>query len=192
MKKATLLLIFLTLLATGVPVWADGGFYWHEEVPPHIPYQRAILWYDGQQETLLLQSKYDSANAATPDSLGWVVPVPSVPELASLDPDLAESLFRDLDQKTKTRSRVTRISRVLLLATAFLLPVVLILTLLACLLSFYVPRMSFVRSHHRSLITGAFLLLVPAVLAWFGLYLNPTSQWNPFPATVEVIMSEQV
>jgi hypothetical protein len=193
MKKALLLLVLFTLLAIDVPVLADGYFPWPEAVPVKIPYQRAILWYDGRQETLLLQSKYDAAHAVVPDSLGWVIPVPSVPELASLDPDLAESLFSDLGQKTRTRSRVIRVSRVLLLATAFLLPVISIVTLLACLLSFYVPRMSFVRSHHRRLITGAFLLLVPAVLAWFGLYLAPaTSLLNPFPATVEVIMSEQV
>ena len=192
MKQAHLLLVLLTLLVIGVPVLADGGFYWSEEVPPQIPYQRAILWYDGQQETLLLQSKYDAAHAVAPDSMGWVVPVPSVPDLASLDPDLAESLFGDLGQKTRTRNRVIRVSRVLLLATAFLLPVVSILMLAACLLSFYVLRMSFVRSQHRRLVIGAFLLLVPAVLAWFGLYLYPTSLLNPIPATVEVIMSEQV
>ena len=159
MKKATLLLIFLTLLATGVPVWADGGFYWHEEVPPHIPYQRAILWYDGQQETLLLQSKYDLPNGATPDSLGWLVPVPSVPELASLESGQADSLFASIEAVASPK--ITRVSDILLISFFLIVPPGAILILVTCFLSLFVPSLHYVWQHRSALAIGAFLILLP-------------------------------
>jgi hypothetical protein len=192
MKKATIFLVLLVLLAAGVPVLADGMFYGSEEVVPQIPYQRALLLFDGEQETLVLQSKYELADSATADSLGWVVPVPSVPELASMDADLAASLFADLHASTSPRPRVIRISYVVLLAITFVPPIASILTLLACWLSFYVPTMRFVQRHRKGLIIGAFLALLPSACGCLGLYMFPLSAWNPFPPSVEVVESEQV
>jgi hypothetical protein len=192
MKNATLFLALLLLLVGGAPVLADGMFYWTEEIPPEVPYQRALLVFDGKQETLILQSKYDAGESATPDAFGWVVPVPSVPELASMDADLAGSLFADLGARTWLRPRVIRISHLLLLAIAFVLPVGSILTLLACWLSFYVPAMRFVQRHRRRLIIGAFFALVPSACAYVGFYIDPRSPLNPWPPTVEVIGAEQV
>lgn len=80
MKKTTLFLMLLVVLTVSAPVLADGKFYWSESIPAEIPYQRALLWFDGHQETLMVQSKYRVAMSAG-DGFGWVVPAPSVPEL---------------------------------------------------------------------------------------------------------------
>jgi hypothetical protein len=192
MKKTTLFLVLLVLLAGGVPALADGKFYGSEEIVPEIPYQRALLLFDGEQETLVLQSKYDTADSATADSLGWVVPVPSVPELASMDADLAASLFAELYARTRLQPGVNRSSYLLLLAITFVPPIASILTLLACWLSLFVPRMRFVQRHRKGLIIGAFLALLPSACGCLGLWMFPFSAWNAFPPPVEVIEAEQV
>ena len=53
------LLLPLALLLPAAPVLADGKFYVREEVPPGVPYQRAIIAFDGEKELLVLQSKYE-------------------------------------------------------------------------------------------------------------------------------------
>lgn len=75
------LLIFVMLLAQGV--LADGKMYM-EKVLPDIPYQRAIIMFDGGEQTMVLQSKY-SEPTSTASDMGWVIPLPSVPELASCE-----------------------------------------------------------------------------------------------------------
>lgn len=192
MKKATLFFVLIVVLMTSVPVLADGMFYWPEDIPLEISYQQALLLFDGKQETLILQSEYNSPNSVMADSLGWVVPVPSVPELASVDADVAASLFAGLNASTHPRPRVIRISYVLLLAIAFILPVGSILTLLACWLSFFIPAMHFVQRHRRGLIVGAFLVLVPSACAYVGVYIYPRSQWNALSPAVDVVKAEQV
>jgi hypothetical protein len=73
-------------------VQGDGKFF-VEKVPPNIPYQRAfLLFYEGS-ETLVLQSKYEFLQFDDIDTLGWIVPVPSVPEIASADADVAWECF---------------------------------------------------------------------------------------------------
>jgi len=59
------------------------------------------------------------ASDTTSATLGWVVPLPSVPEFIELTPNHAEHLFYKLD--AMTRPSVTHISEWLLLALAFLL-----------------------------------------------------------------------
>ncbi|MGD8625345.1 MAG: DUF2330 domain-containing protein [Anaerolineae bacterium] len=192
MKKTGLLIFLILVLTTGVPVLADGMFYWSEEIPPEIPYQRAILLFDGERETLILQSKYQVMNATIDDSFGWVVPVPSVPELASIDPQLADSLFSELSDRARLQPRVIRISHILFLSIAFILPIGSILLLLACWLSFYVPALHLVQRHRRWLIISAFLALVPAACAYLAVFLNPRVAWNPLPPSVDTIKAEQV
>jgi hypothetical protein len=95
---------------------ADGKMYGREKVPPGIPYQRALILYADGIETLILQSKYD-ISAPEEDSLGWVVPVPAEPEIASIHPLVADSIFSRLSWQTAPR--VTRI-RTLVSAVIFL------------------------------------------------------------------------
>jgi len=81
---------------------ADGKFY-GEKIPPDIPYQRGfILFHEGSQ-TLVLQSKYESSQGTDANSLGWVVPVPSIPEIASADADAAFWFFYHVSRSTQPK-----------------------------------------------------------------------------------------
>lgn len=80
---------------------ADGKFFYAERVPVGIPYQRAfILFHEGSQ-TLVLQSKYELSQSAAVDSLGWVVPVPSVPEIDSVDAVVARKFFSHASRRAQ-------------------------------------------------------------------------------------------
>ena len=79
----------------------DGKFFVPEKVPPGVPYQRALLIFHDDSETLILQSKYDLRQSVAVDSLGWVVPVPAVPEIASAWPDMARHCFRKAALRTQ-------------------------------------------------------------------------------------------
>ena len=82
---------------------ADGKFFYifPDEIPPAVPYQRAMLCFDGKAELLLLQSKYELKSAASTNAIGWVVPVPAVPELGTMKADAANALFREFSRKSR-------------------------------------------------------------------------------------------
>jgi hypothetical protein len=88
------LLLAAVVEILGGTAWGDGKFYVREKVPADVPYQRAILLFHEGSETLVLQSKYDLGGSGAAAALGWVVPVPAVPEMASVDPAPAEQCFR--------------------------------------------------------------------------------------------------
>lgn len=97
MKIKLLINIILLLLAIYPSVSnADGKFYYSEKVPTDIPYQRAILFFNDNVETLIVQSKHQGAV----EEFGWVIPVRSLPEVASI-PNGSQSIFRYLERKTK-------------------------------------------------------------------------------------------
>ena len=127
----------LILASTAAQSMADGMMFWREEIPPKIPYQRALILFDKGTETLILQSRYEIPKGNGNSTLGWVVPVPAVPEVASMPADMAGDLFWYLSQYSQPR--VTRIApkvfAVLFVAVAGLS----LLTLLVCLLSFVLP-----------------------------------------------------
>jgi hypothetical protein len=156
-KTMVFILLFLSLLAAG-PVLTDGKFYWSESIPPGIPYQRALLWFDGERETLLLQSKYDTPTAPG-ERFGWVVPVPAVPDLASMDPTFANHWFDWVDHTSTPK--VTRVSQILLVTLLVGVHGAAVLTLLACLLSVFVARPWWVRRHRATLVVGSVLVLLP-------------------------------
>ncbi|MFP4029023.1 MAG: DUF2330 domain-containing protein [Candidatus Brocadiia bacterium] len=98
MRAVRVLASAVVILCFVSPVlWADGKFYYvREEVPPSIPYQRALILKEPGEETLLLQSRYEFSGDRKPQTMGWVVPVPSVPELASMPAHRATEVFRSL------------------------------------------------------------------------------------------------
>jgi hypothetical protein len=108
------------VLATGL--LADGKMFGREEVPPGIPYQRALILFSKGVETLILQSKYETPGSEGEPEICWVVPLPAPPQVASAPPLYAESLFDALDDSspprvTVVRYRLMRFARFLLLAS---------------------------------------------------------------------------
>ena len=79
-------------MVTGSVARGDGKFF-REKVPVGVPYQRAILMFKDGKETLVLQSQYKTVGAEDGNSIAWVVPVPAVPELASMDAKEAKFMF---------------------------------------------------------------------------------------------------
>ena len=127
----------LILAATAAQSMADGVIFWREEIPPKIPYQRALILFDKGTETLILQSKYEMPNGNKNSTLGWVVPVPAVPEVASMPADTAWALFSFLSEYSEPK--VTRIAPTVFAVLIVTVAGLSLLTLLACLLSFVLP-----------------------------------------------------
>jgi hypothetical protein len=47
----------LILAPTAAQSMADGQMFWREEIPPKIPYQRALILFDKGTESLILQKQ---------------------------------------------------------------------------------------------------------------------------------------
>jgi len=92
-------LIALAIMSPVPLAHADGKFY-SDRIPPELPYQRAIVTFDGARETLLVESKLEAKEG---ERFGWVVPVPSVPDLASPDPRTVDRRYSWLEENTQPR-----------------------------------------------------------------------------------------
>lgn len=95
-----LILVVALLLGIGECL-ADGKFFSPGPIPLNVPFQRAAIFFDGEREILVVQSKYDASSAEALTALGWVVPVPAVPEVGTLNSDAAGFLFDLLDWATR-------------------------------------------------------------------------------------------
>ena len=118
MKKK--FLIFLVLLLANC-VFADGKMYTKlEKVNPDIPYQRALILHKDNIETLFLQSKYSLPDTIDekPEEVGWIVPLPEAPDIATMDADEAKYLFRYTLSRI-THPTVTKIRTLLWLGFIF-------------------------------------------------------------------------
>src|SRR4030043_1442775 len=100
MAKRKLCILMFILWVIPKIAFGDGKFF-HERIPVGIPYQRAVLLLEDGTETLILQSKYKTTEIDDANSIGWVVPVPAVPELASMDADYAKMLFFSLSRRSQ-------------------------------------------------------------------------------------------
>ena len=77
---------------------ADGKFFAPRDLPtPGEPFQRALIVHEDATEFLLVQP---SAVGDVKD-FAWVLPVPSVPALGTVDTDFANGLFRRLEWRSK-------------------------------------------------------------------------------------------
>ena len=79
--------------------FADGGFVAPPESFMYEPGQQAYIHYDGETETEELSILPSFRGDAS--SFAWIVPVPSLPEVALAD----VQLFRDLDNLTRAEYR---------------------------------------------------------------------------------------
>ena len=92
---------------------ANGKFYVPDTEVPGTPFQRALILYYDATQTLLLQSQYQVQQREADMSLGWVVPVPEEPALASMPAHSATDIFLHL--AWRTRPRVTYIREIVFL-----------------------------------------------------------------------------
>ncbi|MGV8169396.1 MAG: DUF2330 domain-containing protein [Candidatus Nanoarchaeia archaeon] len=89
--KRLVLLFFLMILLSSSLVLSDGGFfrprpYFDKDL--REPSQKAMILFDGQEETLILQVNYEGDMT----DFAWVVPVPAYPEINKTSPYLFEEL----------------------------------------------------------------------------------------------------
>jgi len=85
-----LVCIFSVLGAASV--FADGKFFvgiTETEPPPGMPYQRALIIWDGCNETLILQPRWQGRR----EQFFWVVPLPSEPQIWAPDSEEEISIF---------------------------------------------------------------------------------------------------
>ena len=99
--------ILVLLLVCCLPTLAGDGkmFVTRGMPPPTIPAQRALIVHDAGVQTLVLQSGYNISPGEMVDSasLGWVVPVPGVPEVAALAGYWGQRLFRYLSKRASPK-----------------------------------------------------------------------------------------
>jgi hypothetical protein len=137
-------------LTTSFHVLADGKMYWSETVPPKIPYQRALILFKTGTETLVLQSRYEIPKTAEKASMGWIVPVPVVPQIASMRASDAQQMFWTLSMQSS--SRVTHILPIILIIACLGFAGLSIGILLICILSYLVPFPISFRKHRGRLV----------------------------------------
>ena len=172
--------------------FADGHFYNTEPIPSKIPYQRAFLIFHESAETLILQSKYEFLGDTSNGRIGWVVPVPSTPEILSLDPDKANGFFWMVS--LNTQPHIIRISEILFLIFLLLSVVFSVIYLIYfVILMLLFPFLGSTPEKWKSLMKSGltYLPLFFAALLYLFIAL-PCLNRAKSQADVEVMKSEQV
>lgn len=151
-------ILVISLLSAG-PLLADGKMY-SEKVNTTIPYQRALILFDEGKETLVIQSQYQIPGNSGKHTLGWVVPVPAVPEIASMDANYADELFQNLD--SMSGPEFTNWGFTLFLGLFFLLIAVVIIAVLASFVPKFIHQKSLLRKVGFASAFAAFVLFITA------------------------------
>jgi hypothetical protein len=175
----------LILALTAAQSMADGMMFWREEIPPKIPYQRALILFDKGTETLILQSRYEIPEGDGNSTLGWVVPVPAVPEVASMPADMAWGLFMYLSEYS--RPRVTRIAPKVFAVLFVAVTGLSLLTLLVCLLFFVLPLPQRFKENRGRLARYSMWALLISFLIWSFSFVAARGS-----LTVDVIAEQRV
>jgi len=134
----TVLVVLMLSLVPSLAL-ADGKFYdGRDHVAPGIPFQRAAIFFDGQRETLVVQSSYERGLHGGEGDLAWVVPVPAMPEVRALEAKDAYGMFRILN--LLTQPRVVWISPIVCVVLFLVSVGLVVLVLLQFLFTIKVPR----------------------------------------------------
>lgn len=100
MRLAGFLMLLSIFAALAGHATADGKFYVAERVP-EVPFQRAVIWHDGAREIMVVQSKYDLKSANNLKEVGWVLPLPSIPDVGTMRAEDAAWLFYALEHDAR-------------------------------------------------------------------------------------------
>ncbi len=95
--NVVVLLVFLA--AIPVVARADGCFVWRKGADINEPAQKALVYGDGQNETIVLQVRY----GGPAEDFAWIVPVPSRPRVDALREE--DDPFPELSWYTQRRQR---------------------------------------------------------------------------------------
>ncbi len=80
-------------------VYADGCFVWRKGADLNEPSQKAIIYWEGSREVLILQVKYEGPA----EDFAWIVPLPAQPKVTAIDAD--KSPFAEISFYTQLRRR---------------------------------------------------------------------------------------
>lgn len=92
MRVLAVLLLLATCFTSAL---ADGKFFRNQliEAEPTIPFQRAVLKFDGREQIMLVESTLKGPQG----DYGWVVPLPSKPSyVKAVNPAYVEESFRQV------------------------------------------------------------------------------------------------
>lgn len=177
--------ILLIIIGGSSSLFADGKFYWPEEIPPDIPFQRALLMYDDNRETLILQSKYQLPHIYPDVSFGWVVPVPTVPDIASMEARYADFLFSRL--RGVSRPSYFAVSSIVLFLS-LLLCVSGVIVWILCVFAQFLPFLYRLKRNSKKLMRyGIYAILIGI----FPVVITPKFAGN-IEQSVEVLKAEKV
>lgn len=97
--------VLIGLLTGAGLVFADGGMFFRRATPKHAdvyqPTQKVYIRWDGSQEKLLIQTKYEGPA----EEMVWIVPVPSEPTVQTGDEDVFETLSDETSWPDITHTR---------------------------------------------------------------------------------------
>ena len=187
-RRMRSLIAFVVLVcAMAGQALADGKMFGKEDVPPSIPYQRAIILFDEGVETLILQSRYEIPGGDGKPVLGWVVPVPAVPEVASIPAEVARDVFWTLDRRS--RPTVTVVSSMVFTGLFLSVAGLSLLTLLLCLISFVLPLPRWFRDRRGRFARYA---MWGVLLCFLMLFIVPNFVLTRGKSGVEVVSEQHV
>lgn len=168
-------MLAILLALSSLPLFADGKMF-SEKVNPKIPYQRALILFEDGVETLMVQSQYQIPGNAGAPNIGWVVPVPAVPEIATMNANYADRVFMRLD--APTRPDVEYVCKpfflCLLTVTAVWIPGAFLLAILGKILPSLRRIPGFSKRRFKAgcyaipVFIGCFLYVMPRIGHWKG------------------------
>ncbi|MCA9753316.1 MAG: DUF2330 domain-containing protein [Gemmatimonadetes bacterium] len=94
--------ILAATLALPAAAFGDGMFVWrNEERDVHEPEQKALVRFEDGTEDLVLSVRFEGAT----EEFGWIVPLPSAPEISSCPIEVFEELSKATQDRQTRRSR---------------------------------------------------------------------------------------